>query len=101
MALAFGMHRVVATLLAVSVTQPAFAQDLFGTAPLDNGALEAIRGTSGPSYFTLTVAQHAAIQDELARNDVRFIVGLGGTVMTHWWATEGAELIAASAAAGR
>lgn len=74
---------------------------MFDAPPVDDAALGAIRGTFAPSYFTLTVAQHSTIQDNVARNDFRFFGTVGSVVMDNWWATDGADLIAASAGRGQ
>ena len=75
------------------------AQPPYLETPVSDPTLAEVRGTFSPSGFALTLAQLQQIQDNAARDDFRFMASANNVVMDTWWATSGADLIAASVAA--
>ena len=91
-----GANYLIAGLM-MAVASPAVAQGPFNVRAVDNATLDETRGGFNASAFSLSVRQLRVIQDDAARNDFRFAGSVVGMSMDTWWASSGADLIAANA----
>lgn len=76
---------------------PAAAHGPFEMIAVGDDRLDGIRGTLSPTTFMLTVGQLDRIQDNVGQDSFRLAGSINGIGMDNWWATTGADLVAASA----